>query len=152
MAVINLNVNGKKYTLDVDPQTPMLWVLREHLHLTGTKYGCGIAQCGACTIHLDGNAVRSCKLPVSTVANKAVTTIEGLSENGDHPLQKAWLELDVPQCGYCQTGQIMSAAALLKRNSHPTDEQIEASMSGNICRCGTYLRIRDAIKSAAGQV
>lgn len=152
MAVINLNVNGKKYTLDVDPQTPMLWVLREHLHLTGTKYGCGIAQCGACTIHLDGNAVRSCKLPVSTATNKTVTTIEGLSENGDHPLQKAWLELDVPQCGYCQTGQIMSAAALLKRNSHPTDEQIEASMSGNICRCGTYLRIRDAIKSAAGQV
>ncbi len=151
MAVINLKVNGKAYTLDVDPATPLLWVLRDHLHLTGTKFGCGIAQCGACTVHLNDSAVRSCKLPVSAAIGKTVTTIEGLSENGDHPLQKAWLELDVPQCGYCQTGQIMNAAALLKRNPHPTEEQIEASMNGNLCRCGTYLRIREAIKLAATQ-
>jgi isoquinoline 1-oxidoreductase subunit alpha len=149
MATINLTVNGKKKTVDVDPKTPVLWVLREHLQLVGTKYGCGIAQCGACTIHLEGNAVRSCLLPVSAVANKTITTIEGLSESGDHPVQKAWLEHDVAQCGYCQTGQIMSAAALLKTNPNPTDAQIEAAMSGNICRCGTYLRIKDAIKSAA---
>ncbi len=149
MATIHLTVNGKKKTVDVDPKTPVLWVLREHLQLVGTKYGCGIAQCGACTIHLEGNAVRSCSLPVSAVANKKITTIEGLSENGDHPVQKAWLEHDVAQCGYCQTGQIMSAAALLKTNLNPTDAQIEAAMSGNICRCGTYLRIKDAIKSAA---
>lgn len=149
MATINLTVNGKKKTVDVDPKTPVLWVLREHLQLVGTKYGCGIAQCGACTIHLEGNAVRSCLLPVSAVANKTITTIEGLSESGDHPVQKAWLEHDVAQCGYCQTGQIMSAAALLKTNPNPTDAQIEATMSGNICRCGTYLRIKDAIKSAA---
>jgi len=151
MAVINLNVNGKKQTVDVDPNTPVLWVLREHLNLVGTKYGCGIAQCGACTIHLDGVAVRSCQLPVSVIGNKSITTIEGLSENGEHPVQQAWLEHDVAQCGYCQTGQIMTAAALLKANSNPTDTQIEAAMSGNICRCGTYLRIKDAIKSAAMQ-
>jgi len=151
MATINLNVNGEKRVVDVDPKTPVLWVLREHLNLVGTKYGCGIAQCGACTIHLEGNAVRSCSLPVSAVANKKITTIEGLSENGDHPVQKAWLEHDVAQCGYCQTGQIMSAVALLKTNPNPTDAQIEAAMSGNICRCGTYLRIKDAIQSAAKQ-
>lgn len=149
MATINLNINGKPQAVDVDPKTPLLWVLREHLNLVGTKYGCGIAQCGACTVHLEGNAVRSCSLPVSTVANKKITTIEGLSENGDHPVQKAWLEHDVAQCGYCQTGQIMSAAALLKKNPNPTDAQIETAMSGNICRCGTYLRIKDAIKSAS---
>lgn len=149
MATINLNINGKQQAVDVDPKTPLLWVLREHLNLVGTKYGCGMAQCGACTVHLEGNAVRSCLLPVSSVANKKITTIEGLSENGDHPVQKAWLEHDVAQCGYCQTGQIMSAAALLKTNPNPTDAQIEAAMSGNICRCGTYLRIKDAIKSAA---
>lgn len=151
MATIKLSINGKQQTVDVDPKTPVLWVLREHLNLVGTKYGCGIAQCGACTIHLEGTAVRSCSLPVSAVANKKITTIEGLSENGDHPVQKAWLEHDVAQCGYCQTGQIMSAAALLKSNPNPTDTQIETAMSGNICRCGTYLRIKDAIKSAAAQ-
>ena len=151
MATINLDINGKQHVLDIDPKTPLLWVLREHLNLVGTKYGCGIAQCGACTVHLEGNAVRSCSLPVSAVANKKITTIEGLSENGDHPVQKAWLEHDVAQCGYCQTGQIMSAAALLKTNPNPTDAQIEAAMSGNICRCGTYLRIKDAIKTAASQ-
>jgi isoquinoline 1-oxidoreductase alpha subunit len=149
MATINLNINGKQQSVDVDPKTPLLWVLREHLSLVGTKYGCGIAQCGACTVHLEGNAVRSCSLPVSAVANKKITTIEGLSENGDHPVQKAWLEHDVAQCGYCQTGQIMSAAALLKTNPNPTDAQIETAMSPNICRCGTYLRIKDAIKSAS---
>jgi len=151
MATINLNINRKQQTVDVDPKTPLLWVLREHLNLIGTKYGCGMAQCGACTVHLEGNAVRSCLLPVYSVANKKITTIEGLSENGDHPVQKAWLEHDVAQCGYCQTGQIMSAAALLKTNPNPTEAQIDAAMSGNICRCGTYLRIREAIKSAAAQ-
>ncbi len=149
MAVINLNVNGKKQTLDVDPRTPVLWVLREHLNLVGTKYGCGVAQCGACTVLLDGNAVRTCQLPVSATANKTITTIEGLSETGDHPVQKAWLEHDVPQCGYCQTGQIMTAVALLKKTPNPTDEQIEAGMQGNLCRCGTYLRIKAAVKTAA---
>jgi isoquinoline 1-oxidoreductase alpha subunit len=149
MAIFHLNVNGKEQQVDVDPATPMLWVLREHLNLTGTKYGCGVAACGACTIHLGDIAMRSCMLPVSQVGNQAITTIEGLSENGDHPLQKAWLEHDVPQCGYCQGGQIMNAAALLKSNPHPSDEEIESAMNGNICRCGTYLRIRAAIKSAA---
>ncbi len=149
MAVINLVVNGKKQQVDVDPKTPVLWVLREHLNLPGTKYGCGIAQCGACTIHLEGTAVRSCQLPVSAVENKSITTIEGLSEKGDHPVQKAWLEHDVAQCGYCQTGQIMTAAALLKRTPHPTDVEIDSAMNGNICRCGTYLRIRAAVKTAA---
>lgn len=149
MAVIHLNVNGKKQTVDIDPNTPMLWVLREHLNLVGTKYGCGIAQCGACTIHLEGVAIRSCMLPVSAAENKAITTIEGLSEHGDHPVQKAWLEHDVAQCGYCQTGQIMNAAAFLKTNPKPTDEDIESAMNGNICRCGTYLRIKAAVKTAA---
>ena len=149
MAVFNLNVNKKKYQVDVDPSTPMLWVLRDHLDLVGTKYGCGIAQCGACTIHVDGNAVRSCITLVDSVGDKEITTIEGLSEKGDHPVQKAWLEHDVPQCGYCQAGQIMSAAAFLKTNPNPNDEEIEAAMNGNLCRCGTYTRIKAAIKTAA---
>ena len=149
MAVINLNVNGKQQTVDVDPKTPILWVLRDHLDLVGTKYGCGIAQCGACTIHLDGVAVRSCQLPVSVIGEKAITTIEGLSEAGDHPVQKAWIEHDVPQCGYCQAGQIMTAVALLKDKPNPSDDEIETAMNGNICRCGTYLRIKAAIKTAA---
>jgi isoquinoline 1-oxidoreductase subunit alpha len=149
MAAINLNVNGNRQVVEVDPRTPLLWVLREHLNLVGTKYGCGIAACGACTVHLDGLAVRSCQLPVSAAQNKSVTTIEGLSENGDHPVQKAWLEHDVAQCGYCQSGQIMSAAAFLKKTPNPTDEQIEAAMNGNICRCATYLRIKAAVKTAA---
>ncbi len=149
MASFKLNINGKSQTVDVDPATPMLWVLRDHLDLTGTKYGCGIAQCGACTIHLCDVAMRSCMLPVSQVGNQEVTTIEGLSENGDHPVQKAWLEHDVAQCGYCQTGQIMNATAFLKANPNPDDEAIEAAMHGNICRCGTYVRIKAAIKTAA---
>jgi isoquinoline 1-oxidoreductase alpha subunit len=149
MAAFNLNINGVQHELDVDPNTPMLWVLRDHVKLVGTKYGCGIAQCGACTVHLGDNAVRSCQLPVSAVGEQEITTIEGLSENGDHPVQKAWLEIDVPQCGYCQAGQIMSASALLKRNPNPSDEEIESAMNGNICRCGTYIRIKKAIKTAA---
>jgi isoquinoline 1-oxidoreductase alpha subunit len=149
MAVFNLKVNKKTYRVDVDPDTPMLWVLRDHLHLTGTKFGCGIAQCGACTIHLNGEAVRSCITFVSEVGDKEITTIEGLSEKGDHPLQLAWIEHDVPQCGYCQSGQIMTAAALLKKNPHPSELEIEDAMSGNLCRCGTYTRIKKAIKTAA---
>ncbi|WP_258097397.1 (2Fe-2S)-binding protein [Marinoscillum pacificum] len=149
MAKFNLKINGKDMEVDVDPQTPMLWVLRDHLDLTGTKYGCGIAQCGACTIHLNGTATRSCMLPVSVVGDNEITTIEGLAEEANHPVQQAWLEHDVPQCGYCQAGQIMSAASLLKSNPSPSDEQIEAAMSGNICRCGTYVRIKEAIKTAA---
>jgi len=151
MAIFNLNVNGKKQSVDVDPATPLLWVLREHLSLPGTKYGCGVAACGSCTVHLDGVAARSCQLPVSAMGNKAITTIEGLSENGDHPVQKAWIEHDVAQCGYCQTGQIMTAAALLKTKPNPSDAEIEAAMTGNICRCGTYLRIKKAVRSAATQ-
>ncbi len=149
MAVFNLKVNKKNVQVDVDPSTPMLWVLRDHLDLVGTKYGCGIAQCGACTIHLDGMAVRSCITFVDTVGDKEITTIEGLSENGDHPVQEAWIEHDVPQCGYCQAGQIMNAAAFLKTNPSPSDEEIETAMNGNICRCGTYTRIKAAIKTAA---
>lgn len=149
MAVFNLKINKKAYKVDVDPSTPMLWVLRDHLDLVGTKYGCGIAQCGACTIHLNGEAVRSCNTSVSEVGNQEITTIEGLSEHGDHPVQKAWIEHDVPQCGYCQAGQIMNAAALLKANPHPTDEEIEEAMNGNLCRCGTYNRIKAAIKTVA---
>lgn len=149
MAAINLNVNGKKQTVEVDPKTPMLWVLRDHLNLVGTKFGCGIAQCGACTILLDGSSTRACQLPVSAAEGKEITTIEGLSENGDHPVQKAWLEHDVPQCGYCQAGQIMSAVSLLKSNPSPSDADIDNAMNGNICRCGTYLRIKAAIKTAA---
>jgi isoquinoline 1-oxidoreductase subunit alpha len=150
MAIFNLNINGKKQQVDLDPATPMLWVLRDHLNLVGTKYGCGVAQCGACTIHLGDVAMRSCQLPVSQVGNQAITTIEGLSENGDHPVQKAWLEHDVAQCGYCQAGQIMNASALLKANPHPSDAEIEGAMNGNICRCATYVRIKAAIKTAAG--
>ena len=149
MAQFQLNVNGKTHEVNVDPTTPILWLLRDHLKLVGTKYGCGIAQCGACTIHLNGIAVRSCQLPVSSVGNNPLTTIEGLSEKGDHPVQKAWLEHDVPQCGYCQAGQIMSASALLEANANPSDEEIESAMNGNICRCGTYTRIKAAIKTAA---
>ena len=149
MATYNLKVNGKTRRVEVDPATPVLRVLRDHLDLPGTKYGCGIAQCGACKVHLDGVAVPSCQLPVSAVGNQAITTIEGLSATGDHPVQKAWLEHDVAQCGYCQAGQIMSAASLLKSNPKPTNADIDAAMSGNICRCGTYLRIKEAIKSAA---
>lgn len=149
MAKYNLKINGKTQQVDVDPSTPILWVLRDHLNMPGTKFGCGMAQCGACTIHLDGNATRSCVLPVSAIGKSAITTIEGLSANGTHPVQKAWLEHDVAQCGYCQSGQIMSASALLKSNPKPTDEDIDNAMSGNICRCGTYLRIKEAIKTAA---
>jgi isoquinoline 1-oxidoreductase alpha subunit len=149
MAKYNLKINGKTLAVDVDPSTPILWVLRDHLNMPGTKFGCGMAQCGACTIHLDGNATRSCVLPVSAVGKMAITTIEGLSENASHSVQKAWLEHDVAQCGYCQGGQIMTAAALLKSNPNPTDEDIDAAMSGNICRCGTYLRIKEAINSVA---
>ncbi|MDO8966700.1 (2Fe-2S)-binding protein [Algoriphagus sp.] len=149
MAIFNLNINGTSKQVDVDPSTPMLWVLRDHLDLVGTKFGCGIAQCGACTIHLDGNAVRSCQLPVSAGEGASITTIEGLSEKGDHPVQQAWLEHDVPQCGYCQAGQIMSAAALLAANPNPSDTDIDNAMNGNICRCGTYTRIKAAIKTAA---
>jgi aerobic-type carbon monoxide dehydrogenase small subunit (CoxS/CutS family) len=149
MANFTLNINGAKQELDIDPSTPMLWVLRDHLKLVGTKYGCGIAQCGACTIHLGDNAVRSCQLPVSAVAEQQITTIEGLSENGNHPVQQAWLEVDVPQCGYCQAGQIMTASALLKQNPNPSDTEIETAMNGNICRCGTYTRIKKAVKLAA---
>lgn len=149
MAIFNLNINGKSQQVDVDPNTPMLWVLRDHLDLVGTKFGCGIAQCGACTIHLDGNATRSCQLPVSAVGDSNITTIEGLSENGDHPVQKAWMEHDVPQCGYCQAGQIMSAAALLVQNPNPSDTDIDNAMNGNICRCGTYTRIKAAIHTAS---
>lgn len=151
MASYSLKINGKVHELDVAPATPLLWVLRDSLGLVGTKYGCGIAQCGACTVHLGNNAVRSCSVPVSSVTDQEVTTIEGLSENGDHPVQKAWLEVDVPQCGYCQAGQIMSASALLKQNPNPSDEQINTAMNGNICRCGTYVRIHQAIKIAAGE-
>lgn len=149
MAIINLKINGKNQSVDVDPNTPILWVLRDHLNLVGTKYGCGVAQCGACTIHLDGVAVRACQLPVSSAENQEITTIEGISENGDHPVQKAWIEHDVPQCGYCQAGQIMTAVALLNENPLPSDQEIENAMNGNICRCGTYLRIKAAVKTAS---
>lgn len=147
--MITLNINKKNYQVDVDPETPLLWVLRDNLNLVGTKYGCGLAQCGSCVVHLNGEAVRSCVTKVSRAAGQKVVTIEGLSEKGDHPLQKAWIELDVVQCGYCQAGQIMSAAVLLRENKNPTDDDIDAAMAGNICRCGTYLRIRQAIKLAA---
>lgn len=152
MAIFQLTVNNERHNVDVEPDTPVLWVLRDHLNLAGTKFGCGMAQCGACTVHLDGTAVRSCTLPVSAVGDRPITTIEGLSENGDHPVQKAWLEHDALQCGYCQAGQIMSAAALLGSNPDPTDEEIEQEMNGNLCRCGAYLRIRAAIKTAAGEM
>jgi isoquinoline 1-oxidoreductase alpha subunit len=144
-----LNVNGQSRTADAAPDTPMLWVLRDTLDLPGTKFGCGVGQCGACTIHLNGVPTRACMTPVSTVGRMAVTTIEGLTQNGSHPLQQAWCELDVPQCGYCQAGQIMTAAALLKSNPKPTDEDIDGAMAGNLCRCGTYLRIKAGIKRAS---
>lgn len=149
MPTYTIKINGEERHVEVAQDTPLLWVLRDHLNLPGTKFGCGISQCGACTVHLNGNAVRSCSLPVSAIGDNEITTIEGLSENGDHPVQKAWLEEDVAQCGYCQGGQIMSAAALLNRNPNPSDEEIESAMNGNICRCGTYLRIKKAIKTAA---
>ena len=147
---ITFTVNNKPASVDAGPETPLLWVVRGHLKLTGTKYGCGAGMCGACTVHLDGKAIRSCQTPVAMVAGKNVTTIEGLSANSDHPLQKAWLDLQVPQCGYCQSGQIMAAAVLIRENPRPTDADIDDCMTGNICRCGTYLRIRRAIQRAAG--
>ncbi len=149
MASFTLSINNQSHTVDVDPQMPLLWVVRDFVGLTGTKFGCGMAQCGACTVHLDGNAVRSCVQPVSAVAGKKITTIEGISPDRSHPVQKAWIENQVPQCGYCQSGQIMSAVALLKQNPKPTDADIDTAMQGNICRCGTYPRIRKAIHSAA---
>ncbi|MDX5477568.1 MAG: (2Fe-2S)-binding protein [Cyclobacteriaceae bacterium] len=149
MEKYTLDVNGKKYQVEADPEMPLLWVLRDIISLKGTKYGCGQALCGSCTVHLDGEAIRSCSFPVSEVGAQKVTTIEGLSNDGEHPLQKAWVEHVVPQCGYCQTGQIMSAAALLKRNPSPSESEIEAAMAGNICRCGTYNRIKDAIMTAS---
>jgi len=149
MATINLTINQKVYAIDVDPRMPLLWAIRDIIGLTGTKYGCGVSQCGACTVHLNGTPVRSCSLPVSAVAGKNITTIEGLSPSHDHPVQQAWIAEQVPQCGYCQCGQIMSAAALLQRNPNPTDKDIDAAMQGNLCRCGTYPRIRKAIHTAA---
>ena len=145
----SLRVNGQERSFGGDPSMPLLWYLRDELGLTGTKYGCGVAQCGACTVHVDGDAARACTTTVQEVAGKSVTTIEGLSPDGNHPVQKAWRDLNVPQCGYCQTGQIMQAAALLKQTPSPTDNDIDTAMAGNICRCGTYQRIRAAIKQAA---
>ena len=149
MAKFTLTVNGRARSVNVDPETPLLWVLRDELRLTGTKYGCGEGQCGACTVHVDGAALRSCVVPVSSVARQKITTIEGLSSDGRHPVQRAWIEEDVPQCGYCQPGQMMTAASLLAYRPKPTDAEIDAAMSGNICRCGTYPRIRKAIHRAA---
>jgi isoquinoline 1-oxidoreductase subunit alpha len=149
MANYKLDINGKTYEADVDSDTPLLWVLRDNFSLLGAKYGCGIGQCGACTVHLNGTAVRSCSLPVSAIGSKKVTTIEGLSVNGDHPVQLAWEEKDVAQCGYCQAGQIMTAAALLNKTTNPTEDQIVNAMNGNICRCGTYHRIREAVLLAS---
>jgi isoquinoline 1-oxidoreductase alpha subunit len=150
MSIFQLHVNGLVYKVDIDGNMPLLWALRDILGLKGTKFGCGVAQCGACTVHLDGRAVRSCSVDVGVACLSKITTIEGLSYDGSHPCQKAWVELGVPQCGFCQPGQIMSAAALLKANPHPTDEEIDNAMRGNICRCGTYPRIREAIHQAAG--
>ena len=151
--MISFNLNGKTTKVNADPSTPLLWVLRDHLHMTGTKYGCGISQCGACTVHLDGKAIRSCVTPVSAAHGKQVTTIEGLAETTlGKTVQTAWQEVDVPQCGYCQSGQIMAATALLSENPHPSDAQITAAMDGNLCRCGTYNRIRTAIRKAAAQL
>ncbi len=148
---IELTINGAKKQIDADPEMPLLWVIRDLLGLVGTKYGCGEALCGACTVHLDGNAVRSCVTPVRRAENRAITTIEGLSPTGEHPLQKAWVELGVPQCGYCQAGQLMCAASLLAAKPQPTDGEIDQALAGNLCRCGTYLRIRAAVKKASGQ-
>lgn len=147
--MIQLNVNGQIHELEADPEMPLLWALRDLVQLTGTKYGCGIAQCGACTVHLEGQPIRSCVTPIGAVGTATITTIEGLSPTGEHPVQKAWVELDVVQCGYCQSGQIMAAAALLENNPQPDDADIDAAMNGNICRCGTYPRIRAAVKRAA---
>lgn len=146
---ITLNINGTDHAIDADPQMPLLWAIREKVGLTGTKFGCGIAQCGVCTVIIDGNAVRSCNMPVAAAVGKQIRTIEGVSENNDHPVQLAWQELTVPQCGYCQSGQIMSAVALLEKSANPTDSEIDKAMAGNICRCGTYPRIRAAIHKAA---
>ena len=152
MASYKLNINNKEYTVEAEPQTPLLWVIRDEVGLTGTKYGCGIAQCGACTVHLNGAPVRSCALPVSASATQKITTIEGISTNNEHPVQKAWLEVQAPQCGYCQSGQIMSAVALLEQKPSPSDQDIDQAMSGNICRCGTYHRIRKAIHVASKEI
>lgn len=149
MPVYNLSINGKNHVIEADAKLPLLWAIRDLVGLTGTKYGCGIAQCGACTVHLNGNPVRSCSLPVSAAVDKSITTIEGLSPDNSHPIQKAWIAEQVPQCGYCQSGQIMAAAALLTKNPNPNDKDIDTAMQGHICRCGTYLRIRRAIKTAA---
>lgn len=149
MSRYTLTINGQQKTVDVAPDTPLLWVLRDHLQLVGTKFGCGIGQCGVCTVHIDGLPTRACQTPVSTLSNKPVTTIEGLSADGTHPLQVVWQDLDVPQCGYCQAGQIMSAAALLKKIPRPSDADIDTALAGNLCRCGTYLRIRAGIHRAA---
>ncbi|HEY8538148.1 MAG TPA: (2Fe-2S)-binding protein [Steroidobacteraceae bacterium] len=147
---LTLEINETKYTVDIEPETPLLWVLRDNLNLTGTKYGCGIGACGTCTVHVDGQAMRSCTLPVSAAVGKRITTIEGLTRDGKrHPVQAAWIELGVPQCGYCQSGQIMAAAALLAQRRSPTDQEIDAALAGNLCRCGTYLRIRQAVRRAA---
>jgi len=149
MAKFTLKVNGRRRQVEVSPDTPLLWVLRDHLDLTGAKYGCGIGQCGACTVHINNEPMRSCALPVEAIGNASITTIEGLSKNGDHPVQLAWKTIDVPQCGYCQAGQIMTAAALLSKNANPGDADIDLAMQGNLCRCGTYQRIREAIHFAA---
>ncbi len=150
--MIKLKINGRERSFDGDPEMPLLWYLRDEIDLTGTKFGCGAGLCGACTVHKNGEAVRSCQTSMKDAAGKSITTIEGLSPNGQHPLQKAWMEANVPQCGYCQTGQIMQAAALLKKNHKPSDKEIDDAMSGNICRCGTYQRIRSAIHAAAKEV
>jgi len=152
MASIKFTVNGKSQTIDVDPRMPLLWAIRDVVGLTGTKFGCGMAQCGACTLHIDGEPIRSCVTPVSSAEGKEVTTIEGISVNRSHAIQKAWIQHQVPQCGYCQSGQIMSAVALLEKNSNPSDDEINTAMSGNICRCGTYQRIHDAIKTASKEM
>jgi isoquinoline 1-oxidoreductase alpha subunit len=148
---LSLKINGEERTVDVDPQTPLLWVLRDHLAMTGTKFGCGIAQCGACTVHIDGAAVRSCQFPVEAAVGSEITTIEGLSPDSSHPLQKVWVEMNVPQCGYCQAGMLMAASSLLSENNNPTDEEIDAAVD-NICRCGTYVRVREAIHKAAAMM
>jgi isoquinoline 1-oxidoreductase subunit alpha len=152
MAKYTLKINQQQYTVEADPQTPLLWVIRDEVGLTGTKFGCGIAQCGTCTVHLNGTPVRSCSLPVSATVDQNITTIEGLSDDNSHPVQKAWLEVQAPQCGYCQSGQIMSATALLNSNPKPSDDDIDAAMAGNICRCGTYPRIRKAIHLASKEM
>lgn len=151
MAPIRLRVNGKRHEVDVASETPLLWVIRDELGLTGTKYGCGIGMCGACSVHVDGELARSCQTPVSSVGDREVTTIEGLDRDAEHPVQRAWVEVDVPQCGYCHSGQIMAAAALLEKNSNPSDADVDAAMAINVCRCGTYARIRRAIHRAAGE-